>query len=427
METKTRPLGMVILFLAGSPGFADPSAARVLSISQVLQRAENVSPALQAAADRERSEQENLTILKSFYYPSLSLEAIDSYGFSGSGKELGIGGLMGSPYRSGPAAGVTSSVALLDLGRRSHLEAARQELAAAQDETRIERVRLDQFALQTFLEAARFQGQQNAAREMAAEIERVQKEVDRFVQTGQRSVVEKLLVQDQTTDARMSEAAFHERYEVALERVALLTGWPAQSIGCPDPQSLSEKGWILQPAAEASPLLVEAAAEAAAAHAEVSGYSAQNWPKITATASVGAMDQSRVIDKKEYSGGFGLTLPLFAGYRISGEIRRARALASAKDGDLTAARMTVDELNAQYDETINASRVELDYLKDERDVARKAFALAKQRYLAFEGALVDVREALRNLSRVETEIINVQVDLLLAAGSKALINGGRIS
>jgi outer membrane protein TolC len=139
------------------------------------------------------------------------------------------------------------------------------------------------------------------------------------------------------------------------------------------------------------------------------------------------MDTARLVTEKHYSGGFGLQMPLFEGYRVDAAIHQARALASARDDDQLAVKMDLDQLNAHYDEIISASRVQLKYIQDELDVARKAFNLAKERYFSFQGTLVDVREALRNLARVSAEAIDVKTDFLLALGSKALLNGAQVS
>jgi outer membrane protein TolC len=141
---------------------------------------------------------------------------------------------------------------------------------------------------------------------------------------------------------------------------------------------------------------------------------------------VGDMDESRLVAKKYYSGGFGLELPLFEGGRIDAAMRQAQALASARDSDRLAVQMDIDQINAHYEEIIRSSRVKLEYLQDESNAAGQAFRLAKERYFSFQGTLVDLREAIRNLSRVQSEIIDVKTDLLLAVGSKALLNGSRV-
>ncbi|HVO32722.1 MAG TPA: TolC family protein [Elusimicrobiota bacterium] len=398
-----------------------------LSLPQMLRMAEDASPDLKAALDRERAAADNIRIFQSFYYPTFDVEAIESFGFPGSSRDLGISGLMGSPYRSGPAAGVSADLELYDPARGFAVETARRELDAVRARTLIVTYQVDQLALEIYLDASRFRGLSDSYRAIAAESGRVEKEVNHFVATGQRSVVERLLVHDQTADADMTSASFDARYRVALQRLAVVTASTATALSCPSPDSVSTADLGLRQNGYQSPLLLEAAAQAAVARSAVSQASAANYPRLLATASVGDMDTARLVSKRDYSGGFGVQLPLFEGYRIQSTVEQARALASARDQDQLAVRMDVDQLNAHYDESIEAARVQLQYLDSEETLAQRAFHLAKQRYYSFQGTLVDVREALRNVERIEDEQINVQTDLLLAQGSKALLNGARLS
>lgn len=397
-----------------------------LSVAQVLRMAEAASPDLKAARERERAAEQNIRVFKSFYYPTFNAEAIDSYGFPGSSRDLGISGLMGSPYRSGPAGGMTGNLELFDAGRRYAVQTAKKELEAVRAGTQIVCYQIDQRALQIFLDAARFRGQEEAYNELIKEVLGVEKEVNHYVVTGQRSVVEKLLVHDQTADAEMTAASFHERYGVALERLAVVTESTAATLSIPTPQRVSAEELGLIKDGDQSPLVRQALAEAAVARASVSEYQAQNYPKLMATASVGEMNEARLVAKKDYSGGFGFQLPLFEGYRIDAAVRQAQALASARDSDQLAVQMDIDQINAHFEEIIRSSRVKLDYLQDEANAAGQAFRLAKERYFSFQGTLVDLREAIRNLSRVQSEIIDVKTDLLLAVGSKALLNGAKV-
>ncbi len=423
---KNKIAAILLTVLWASAVQAEP--VRELSITEALRLAEQTSPDLKAALEREHVSESSINILKSFYYPTFNAQAIDSFGFPGStSSSLGIGGLMGSSFRSGPAVGMNGNLTLFDWGRGYGIARAKSELKAVQEETQVARFSVDQSALEIYLEASRFLGQEESYRQIAGYVADVAKQVEMFVKTGQRSVVDRLLVQDQTTDAQMTAAAFEERYKVALRRLGFATGRAPEQMSCADPSSLSDQSLGLVATGTVSPLVTQAAAQAEAARSAVSFASAQNLPKISATASVGDMDESRLVTKHDYAGGFGVTLPLFEGGRIQSQIHQAQALAAQRDQDLNAARLQLDELNAHYDEIINASRVQLDFLQKESDVAEQAFTLAKKRYYNFQGTLVDVREAVRNLERIQSEVIDVKTDLLLALGSKALLNGARIS
>jgi len=426
-----KTIACLIVLLMTSEALAAPMQTLAtpmadLSVAQVLRMAEAASPDLKAAMERERAAEQNIRLFKSFYYPTFTAEAIDSFGFSGSSRDLGISGLMGSPFRSGPAGGVTGNLDLFNPVRHYAVQTAAKELDVVRAKTQIIRYQIDQRALQIFLDASRFRGQEEAYNDVIKEVLGVEKEVNHYVVTGQRSVVERLLVHDQTADSQMTAAAFHERYAVSIERLGIVTASSTTVLSIPTPSMVPEEALGLIKDSYESPLVQQAVAEVAVAQASVAESSAQNYPKLMATASVGEMDESRVIAKKNYSGGFGFQLPLFEGYRIDSAVRQAQALASARVQDRLAVQMDIDQLNAHYEEIIRSSRVKLQYLQEESNAAGRAFRLAKERYFSFQGTLVDLREAIRNLSRVQSELIDVKVDLLLAVGSKALLNGARV-
>ena len=418
-----RPIGFLYLLvcLQGTGWGAD------LDIGETLRRAEKASPDLKAAQAREAEVRESIRIVKSGYYPTVEAEAIDGWGYAGSNGALGLAGLMGSPFRKGPAAGLVSRLDVWDAPRRYRLEAAEERLKVSQEEVRIVRFRVDQAALQIYFEGARDRGGWEAWREVSREIWKVAREVKRLVKTGQHSPVEQYLIEDQVTEALMSQAVDEKKYRIALRRLALFIGADERSISCPLPASLLEKGLsTLQPGSE-SPLVSQASAAAAAARTDVLERRSQNYPTVSALASAGTMDESIAVPLRNYSGGVGVVLPLFEGFRIAGEARQAESVSARKDEDLLSARLDVDEQNARYDEAIFSSKVRLDYLGQELDTAHKALALASHRYFSFIGPLVEVREALRNLARIELAINDAKTDLLLASGSKTLLNGGTVS
>jgi outer membrane protein TolC len=231
---------------------------------------------------------------------------------------------------------------------------------------------------------------------------------------------------DQVEEAAMAQAVFSARYQNALRRLAFLTGLDEKAISCPAPGSLNEKNLdVIQPGSE-SPLIIRAVADEKSARAEVSRSSAGNYPRLNALASVGDVSQTLVVEKMNYSGGFGFDFPIFEGFRVASDIHRAQALTNEKNNDLLAVRLELDELNAHYDDIIQSSRIRLDYLDRQLQAAHKALDSSWHRYLTFLGPLVEVREASRNLARIETQTSEVKADLLLAIGSKSLLNGGSV-
>src|SRR5690242_19757159 len=165
---------------------------------------------------------------------------------------------MSSPFRSGPTVGIFSKMNLIDFGRASNVEAAKSRLQATQEATRLLRYQLDQAALLIFLEGAKSRGEVEAWGEVNTEIDKVAKEVDRFVQTGQHSEVENLLVADQVQEGAVAQATAEERYRIAAHRLALLTGRQDSEIPLPKPASIDESALLSNTSGAASPLVTKA-------------------------------------------------------------------------------------------------------------------------------------------------------------------------
>src|SRR5208282_5592852 len=86
------------------------------------------------------------------------------------------------------------------------------------------RYAVDVDLLQTFYECARYRSEREAWSSLHDETELVAKEVSRFVDTGQRSVVDRYLAQAQVEEARTNRNYFRSRMESTVGRLALLMG-----------------------------------------------------------------------------------------------------------------------------------------------------------------------------------------------------------
>jgi outer membrane protein TolC len=419
---KTGAVLIAALLTAGPSWGAAP-----LGIVEVLRKAEETSPELKAALARMKEAGESIRVARAGYYPTLDVEGVDSTGFPGSSGWLGYGGLMGSPFRSGPTGGAVSRFTVFDFGRTFYdTKAAQEEWRASLENVKILRYQVYMAALKLYFDAVRFRSEQETWQSLGKQIDIIAREVRRFVDTGQRSIVDTYLVRDQIEEADATQATYGERYRVALHRLALITGLLETNLSCPNAAELQPDIYAPLIRFEQSPVLRAAAAEAEAARQRLKQVQSENRPLITAVGSAGEMDDARLVDKKDYSAGVGIQLPLFEGYKITGEIRRAQYFADQKDQDLMSARYELDDLSAAYDEIIDSSRINLDHLNHELTVATEGLNVAKDRYFSLQGNLVDLREALRNLERIQTTIDEVRADFYLAEGSKKVLNGAYV-
>ncbi|MFI5345496.1 MAG: TolC family protein [Elusimicrobiota bacterium] len=420
MKRFPRPLLVVALLLCAVP-YA--RAGHEMTLAEVLSQAEQNSPRLKAARLQEKAAHEGVGVARSAYSPSIAAEGVDSWGFPGSSGALGVGGLMGSPYRSGAAGGLLATDTLFDFGRTySAVKTAEISERLQREGFSVDKYSVDLDVLRTFYACSRFRSEHEIWDGLHGEIELVAKEVVKYVDTGQRSIVDKYLAQAQVEEARTNRNYFKSRMNSTASRLALLTGSAEEGLSCPALPSLAEPV-PLYPTGEVNPYIVRSQTEVDLAKTRLDVAKEDYLPKIVGVASVGGAERVRLVSRVDYSGGLGIVLPLFDGFGTVHRVGQARAALDAKSQELGAVKLQMDEANARYDEIIDASKARIEHLEREQKLAEDGFKVAKGRYFKFQGTLVDLRDALRNLGRIATDMRDTQANLLEAEGSKALLNG----
>lgn len=396
---------------------------KVLSVDEVMRLTELNSPKLSANRFYELAAYKSVDVARSNYFPTLNFEAIDSVGFPAS-NPVGVTGLMDSPYREGLAGGLVTKQIVYDFGRTFYdVQAACHETEFARQNTRVTLYQIKQLALRAFYECTFYNTQRLKWENLAKESAIITREATRFVDTGQRSIVDRYLSKAQTEEAQTAQAFYQAKLNEAVKRLAVIMAVPVDGFTCPILPKVLTPSLNPNQGYENSPLLARAVASSRIAKSRLQQEKAQLHPKIVAMASLGGMDKARLIgEKKDVAAGIGLIFPL-VDLHASSEVQRAQALVTAKAREVEAERQYLGEANTQYDEIIQSSLVKLNHLRYEYELAVKGFRSAKDRYFALEGDLIDLREAWRNLARVEIEVDQTRVQYLQASGSKALLNG----
>lgn len=420
MKRFRRSLFAIAAFCAAVPC---AHAAHDLTLAEVLTQAEKISPQLNASRLQEKAAHEGVGVAKSAYAPVINAESLDSWGYPGSSSALGIGGLMGSPYRSGVTVGLVATDTLFDFGRTYFSVKTAEQLEQLQREGfQVDRYAIDLDVMRTFYACSRFRSESEVWQGLHDETELVAKEVDKYVATGQRSVVDKYLAQAQVEEAQTNGNYFGSRMSSTASRLALLTASTETARSCPALPDLGASVPLYTTGA-ANPYVRLSEAEVSLATSRLAQQKADYLPKIIGVASVGGMDRTRLVGREDYSGGLGVVLPLFDGLGTVHRVGEARADLDAQTQQLEAVRLAMEEDIARYDEVIDASKARIEHLQREGKLAEDGFHVAKSRYFKFQGTLVDLRDALKNLGRVETDMKDTQANMLEAEGSKALLNG----
>ncbi|WP_231294609.1 TolC family protein [Fluoribacter dumoffii] len=395
----------------------------MLTTEELLRLSEKNSQSINQAQLDVLVKVKEIEVAKAHYFPILRAEALESTGFPGSSNWLGIEGLVGSPYRSGPTAGVVAKQLIYDFGKTAAaVNAARSQVNVARQTTRVTMYEVQLFALKAFYQCATYKKKQEIWSNLAKESALITKEAKHFVKTGQRSVVDNYLSESETQEARTEYSYLKEQVLGSLKELSVIIGKSASTIDCPVLSeslidSLNSKSRVYS-----SPYVKRAIADAKAAYENLIKEKSRFRPEIVAIASGGGMDKTHLIGREDYAVGVGVSMPLFD-LNITSRINKAQAKLLVKQKAVAAQKQYIQELNAQLDLSIKSTLIRIKHLNIELNIAQEGFKVAKKRYFNLEGDLVDLREAWRNLARAQIIIEDARNELLLSKAAKALLNG----
>jgi outer membrane protein len=386
----------------------------------VLQKAVKDSPELHEIQLNEEASEQEVGVKRANYFPTLDFQALDSSGFPGSSGYLGVGGLMGSPFRSGPSAGLISKFTVYDFGRTGNrVEEAKSLLEVTRANSQLSLQAVKQEVLLHLIECAHFQSLKRNWGEIAQESAVIQREVDRFVKTGQNSVVDRYLVETQTEDAKTQSADYSNRAKDELTSIQDLTG-NLEGRECPFVDDLVFNDSM---PTGGQPILKKYQAQYQVAQNRLDTVRSDLYPEIVALGSVGALEKARLVNKQDYAVAIGLEFPIFEGFKTSHAIHEARALSDSQQLGVAAVEQGVSVANHEFDLSIHSAQLRLSHLGQELDVAKTAVDVARKRYFGFEGKVIDLREAIRDLSQIENQISDARRDLESSIVKKLSFNG----
>ena len=152
------------------------------------------------------------------------------------------------------------------------------------------------------------------------------------------------------------------------------------------------------------------------AEARLAKAKAESMPTIVGLATGGYFDNQDLRDKWNYSAGLGISWQFFTGFRVESGIAREAAELSSQKAGFEHSMQQIDRYNSQFDEQIRAMHVRLSLLVEEAKLAQRVYKLARDRYLDMQGNILDLRESLKNMSRVMQSKDEAHRDLYLAQG-----------
>ncbi|EID99689.1 TolC family protein [Leptospira licerasiae] len=438
MFRKTVQIILIFLF-SGSPGLFSQTET-VISIEDFMAKAEKTSPDVAAKIFQAKRAEEDVGAAKSAYMPTAYFSGMVTSGLPGSFGEPGVmvpRGVMVSPFHAGPSAGIWGQYTLYDWGRRENdVKVAETQAKERKEEIRIARVEVLDTSVRSYYACSRNRSLSELWSGLNGDLEIIHREVLRFVRNGQKSIVDKYLIEAQVEQIKTQTHDYELRLNKGREELGLLIQEDWNNFSCPSitsinlgplpeteskssKESQSEKNTTY----DNSPIVNRAKMELLAAEAKLDRSKADFMPELKSSYSVGTFEQARLVPYQNYSANLSLVVPVFEGMKTVREVKAAEHEVSSKRKELEAARKKIAELNIGLGKTIDSSALRIRHLRNEVSLAKTAYEVARNRYTSYQGNLVDFREAFRNLLRANGELIDAYTEYLIYTKVKDLVNG----
>jgi outer membrane protein TolC len=414
-----------LLFRIAPLSLCEAQTTRLLEVQKIVNLTLHNSPLLKASQKAIEVATQQVSVERAHYNPVLQVDGIDSSGFPASSSMSDVDGIPGSPFREGWGIAIFGRQLVYDFGKTSALvHAANSELDIKQEEDRLNLARVQRLASQLYFSCALVATELEFWESIRAAVLQIEREVDRFVASGQRSVVERELVFAQTADLKTKIANAKNRLQFTKQRMALLAGVEPGNISCRVIDINEAEIDFTKPKSSITPpTLAIAQRQLDAAKSKLEVSRSQDNPFIDVTASYGQLQSARLVANNDYSVGVGLVVPLWDGDKSNRERGRDRVLVSQRESELESANQDYTDELLKIREIHDSATVRLAELKPARTSAEKAFRLAQKRYLSYAGGLADYRESIRNLERVAAQFADAQAQTMESQVLERILKG----
>jgi outer membrane protein len=351
---------------------------------------------------------------------------------------LGLGGVAGTPIKSHYGGSLNLVQTLLDFGRTHNLVRARREdVRAAESLMGADRNRVALEVQQAYLQALQARRLVEVNRQVLAQRELVAKQATTLMENGLVSRVDVDLAEVNVSQARLGLVRAQSDVETAFAALSTAMGRvvspdtalsdlvPGEGEGPAEP--LTPLQDALDLAERQRPELQRGASPVKALEHLASAAKAGKRPLVTGVASVGKINPVPLFEAgdKPYAVGAALTIPIFTGGLVEGQVREARSNAEA-------ARQELAELTNVVRQQVTAARANLAAAEEAITVARAqaaraqdALSLATQRYQSQLGTIVELHPAQDAYAAALNDLVRAQYDRELARAALAYATGRR--
>jgi outer membrane protein len=454
---------------AGARSPAPPSPPTPLTLSAAIDEALRRRPLLAGDAERIAAAQARVGQARAGLQPRFDVQASATDGPLGA-PPMGLGGLAGTPIKKHTGGSLNMILTLLDFGRvHNTVRARREEAGASAEVLRADQNRVTLEVQQAYLQALQARRLLAVNTQILEQRQLVARQAQTLQQNGLTSRVDVDLAEVNVSQAQLAVVRARNDIETAFAALGTALGRPVPSTadledvvpaapilpanaavaptsrsaspGGPHPAELGTRpaervGALPMPAPPALEEAITAALrdrpELRQASAQVRVYEhltaaarAGKRPLLTGVGSVGKINPVPLFKAgdKPWAVGVALSVPIFTGGLVEGQVEEARRNANA-------ARESVDELTNVVRQQVTGAVANLAAAEESTRVAaaqavraQDALSLATQRYQTQLGSIVELNQAQVAYATAQNDLIRAQYDRELARAALAYAMG----
>lgn len=414
-----------------------------LSLAGAVEEALRQRPLLGADTERIEAAKARVAQARAGLLPRIELQGVATDGPQGA-PNLGplVQGLAGTPLKKHTGGSLNLTQTLLDFGRTQNLVRARHaEVTGSREVLQADQNRVALEVQQAYLAALQARRLVAVNRQILEQRQTVARQATTLMQNGLASRVEVDLADVSVAQAQLAVVRAQNEVETAFAALSTAIGRPLTSTtpledvvpaGTPAPPPTSA---ALLPSLEESlatalrerPELRRGTAQVRAFEHLTAAARAAKRPLLTGVASVGKVNPVPLFEAtdKPWAVGVALTLPIFTGGLLEGQVEEARRNANAARGDLGELNNVVRQQVtgaianlAAAEESVRVAHVQLVQAQD-------ALSLATQRYQAQLGSIVELTQAQVVYATAQNDLVRAQYDRELARAAFAFATGQR--
>jgi len=436
-------VGVLLLYEGTSLFAAEPDsiAGAPLSWQQAIRTGVEKQPLIKAAEHEALESQAVTKQIESANYPQLTGIYANSAGNTRVLANLGVSGSLPKPTNYLTTPGVRADFLITDFGQTAHRILSQKSLAASAENAVLTAKAVAILNVQqAYLNCLKQQRLVDIAREVMKERDLIRQQTEAFYRRQLRSKLDLDFASVEFNRAEVALIKAKNNLTLAFVTLNTAMGLRSQNTYVLEPSALlsmsdDEPELLLRLALERRPELLGSRDRVQAAEEALKSAKALRFGSVTAIGTLGYTWWGReeqpsgkeVSNPGAKQGWYGVggtsSFPLYSGGRIEGQIDEADARRGETEASTRAlANDIVLQVAQAYLSRLTAAQ-QIKVAEEKVAFAREALTLARERYKAGLGSILDVTTATAGLLSAEVELADAQYEYRASDAALAFATG----